>query len=612
MANGKVKALFKDIKEHWHEPDRSKGNYVPFKEYLHIFLGITFNYAAGTPLGYIGFGASCFLIMYHYNLPYLAFSVVGLIGLPLGYMWSIVGWIVSDNLGFMPKKTARNVNAFYMTTFLVGLALIVFDVSKIFPADSAVVDSLNSFAGISARSVFKILGVQLLFGGLGGLRDIFWRKKLVPKFGRYKYRLYSDVVQKAIAIILIGWLPVYNIPNVDERFWIAYLLFSFFNMYTFDDKMEACAFLASPNVEERIKIRTYPVKISHLLNSVVAMVIPLLGKFEDINFYRYVLPGFFIPIAALTLVFAGKVQERIPQPPLEKKQEISFWYGISEVMRNKYYWINTTAGLIDSLGNGMMDIMTVLYFYSLRLSGLEYSLLTTLYTFRGTIPNFIAPYFLKRFSYRTLKLFRQMLYVISISIIIAVLFFAGENVTLCAIVLFVVLWIRGFLEEIVKMAESDMNRRMGDYQMYLSGERLENFGGVFGWFTSPITMLVGLIIPIMLLTNGFNSNWDVFLIDASRFKLLAIPLAIDLVGHIFMMIPFGFWKYNNTQHDYVMKVLVQRAELAREGYIPADYKGDLNFAEPGELNGEIPVDIDKVMSEADEITTGEKAKIIMN
>jgi hypothetical protein len=69
MADGKVKAFFKDVKEHWHEPDRSKGNYVPFKEYLHIFLGITFNYAAGTPLAYIGFGASCYLIMYHYNLP---------------------------------------------------------------------------------------------------------------------------------------------------------------------------------------------------------------------------------------------------------------------------------------------------------------------------------------------------------------------------------------------------------------------------------------------------------------------------------------------------------------------------------------------------------------
>ena len=612
MADGKVKAFFADIKEHWHEPDRSKGNYVPFKEYLHIFLGITFNYAAGTPLAYIGFGASCYLIMYHYNLPYLAFSVVGLIGLPLGYLWSIVGWIVSDNLGFMPKKTARNVNIFYVSAFIIGLLMVIFDVSKLFPPDNALIDSLNSLAGISARSVFKILGIQLLFGGIGGLRDIFWRKKLVPKFGRYKYRLYSDVVQKSLAIILIGWLPIYNIPDVNERFWIAYLLFSFYNMYTFDDKMEACAFLASPNVRERIKIRTYPVKISHLLNSVVAMVIPLLGSFDDINFYRYVLPGFFIPIAALTLVFAGKVQERIPQPPLEKKQEISFWYGISEVMRNKYNWINTTAGLIDSLGNGMIDIMTIVYLYSMRLSGLEYSLLTLLYTFRGTIPNFIAPFFLRRFSYRTLKLFRQSLYVISLSVIIAVLAFAGENVKLCAIVLYAVMWIRGFLEEVVKMAESDMNRRMGDYQMYLSGERLENFGGVFGWFTSPITTIVGLMIPIMLLTNGFNSNWDVFFVDSARFRLLAIPLAIDLVGHLFMMIPFSFWKYNNTQHDYVMKVLVQRAELAQAGYVPADYKEGLNFAQPGELNGEIPVDIQRILDESDDITSDDMAEIKMN
>ncbi|MBR6634176.1 MAG: hypothetical protein IKL41_00940 [Clostridia bacterium] len=612
MANEKTKAFFQDIKDHWHEPDRSKGNFVPYKEYLHIFLGIMFNYAARSPLGYIGFGASCYLIMYHYNLPYLAFSVVGLIGLPLGYIWNIVGWIVSDNLGFMPKKTARSVNTFYMGSFLIGLLLLVFDASKLLPADGALVSMLDSFAGISARSVFKIFGIQILFGGLGGLRDIFWRKKLVPKYGRYKYILYSNFFQKSIAIILIGWLPVYNIQDVDERFWIAYLLFSLFNLYSFDDKMETCAFLCSPNVQERIKIRTYPVKIAHLLNSIVAMVIPLLGEFSDINFYRYVLPGFFIPIAALTLVFAGKVQERIPQPPLEKKQDVSFWYGIFEVMRNKYNWINTTATLIDALGNGMIDIMAVIYLYSMRLSGLEYSLLTLLFTFRGTIPNFIAPYIMKKFSYRTLKLFKQALFTVSIAMIIGVLAIAGENVSFCAITLYIILWIRGFLEEIVKMAESDMSRRMGDYQMYLSGERLENFGGVFSWFIAPVTTVVGLVIPIMLLSSGFNSNWDVFFIDAARFRLLAIPLAIDLVGHILMMIPFGFWNYNNRQHDYVMKVLVQRAELAQEGYIPAEYKGGLTFTESGKLDGEIPVDIESVVAAADIGSAEELAAIKMN
>ena len=99
MAGGKGKALFQNIKEHWNEPDREKGNYVPFKEYLTVFLGVGMNYSINTPLSYLGFSASCFLIMYHYKLPYLAFSVISLIGLPLSYMWSVLSWVVNDNLG---------------------------------------------------------------------------------------------------------------------------------------------------------------------------------------------------------------------------------------------------------------------------------------------------------------------------------------------------------------------------------------------------------------------------------------------------------------------------------------------------------------------------------
>ena len=41
---------------------------------------------------------------------------------------------------------------------------------------------------------------------------------------------------------------------------------------------------------------------------------------------------------------------------------------------------------------------------------------------------------------------------------------------------------------------------------------LKAFRGVFGWFTGPITSFVGMIIPILLLKFGFNSNWDVLFI----------------------------------------------------------------------------------------------------
>ncbi len=587
----KAKAFLADVKAHWHEPDRSKGNYVSFKEYLDIFLGVSFNYAAQSPLGYIGFGAGCFLIMYHYDLPYLAFSIVGLIGIPLSYLWSIVGWIVNDNLGFMEKKTEKIIYSIYFAATAIGLILLVTDVTVLFPENNILIETLDGFAGLNARSFFKIVGVQLLTSGFGGARGIFWRKKLVPIFGRYKYNLYSSVIQKCILIILIGWLPVYEIKDINERFWIAYLLFSLFTMYDFSTTTEQCTQTISPNPQERLWVRSYPVKLSHLLNSVFVLIIPILGEFDDINFYRWVVPGTFVPCAILTLYFARNIKERIPQPPIEKKQNISFWYGIFGVIKNKYHWLNTTTSLIDSLGNGMLGTTTVVYFYTMRLSGLEYSLITLLYTFRGTLPTFIAPMIMKRFSYKSLNLFKQLIEVLSAGINVLVIMFMGDNIIACGWIMYASLWLRGFLVEVVSIAKNDMNIRLRDYQMYLSGERLESFSGVFSWFISPITTLVGLIIPVLLLRNGFNSNWDVLFIDDSRVGILVVPLVFDLVGHALMMLPYFFWDYNNKQHLYAMDVLKQREALAREGYFPHTYEGGLNFKKAENVKFGLPADI---------------------
>ncbi|MBR2079793.1 MAG: hypothetical protein IJ962_06190, partial [Clostridia bacterium] len=113
-------------------------------------------------------------------------------------------------------------------------------------------------------------------------------------------------------------------------------------------------------------------------------------------------------------------------------------------------------------------------------------------------------------------------------------------------------------------AGHDMNTRIGDYQMYLSGERLESFAGVFGWFTGPITSFVGLIIPLLLLKYGFNSNWDVLYIDSARFKIIAVPLIIDIIGFVLMTIPYFFWDYDNEKQTKVIQVLQRRAEVTQK------------------------------------------------
>ncbi len=564
---GKVKALFTEIKTHWNTP--AEGKYVPYKEYKDVVFAVGSNYAGSKVLEYIGFFSACYLIMHHYKLPYLTFSVISVINMPLGYISALMWWFVCDNLGFLPKKTERKFYLVYVLMMIFGISTILFDYSQLFNQSSAFITYLNGLEGMNATACFKTFGTHFLYTGWVGARNIFWRKKLLPKYGRYKYSLYCDVVPKCVMVILIGWLKVYDIPDVATRVWVANLLFATYNVFGFANNLETCTKSISPNLQERIYVRSYPVKISHFFNTIVGIVMPaIIGtlryEWADINVYKYVIPITFIVLAAATMIFAGRIKERIPQPPVEKKVQIKFWDGMFGVLHNKYLLINTIVGLIDSLGNGMLPFVTILYFYTFRLSGLPYSLLVMLISFAGTPPDLLSPYFLKRFSYKQIMIFYQLSRAIGYALIAAAMWFCGDNLNLCGTICVVVLFFMEMTKTVPTTAGHDMNVRIGDYQMYLSGERLESFAGVFGWFTGPITSFVGLIIPLMLLKYGFNSNWDVLFVDASRRSIIVIPILVDVVGFFLMTIPYLFWDYDSKKQNMVMEVLKRRAEVTEK------------------------------------------------
>lgn len=565
-----VKRLAREIKTHWKTP--GPGKYVPYKEYLDILIGNGSNYVAKKTLEYLTFAASCYLIMYHYQLPYLTFSIIALINMPLNYIWTMMGWVINDNLGFLPKKTERKFNIVYLLLVVIGLSMIIGDYSQLFDQSSKFITYLNGLEGISAASAFKILGTHILWNGWSGARNIFWRKKLIPKFGRYKYSLYCDYVPKVVMVFLIGWLPFYTtITDVTTRVWVANLLFAIYNLFGFDTQLETCAQNCSPNPRERVFVRTYPIKLSHFAQSILAILLPVFigmckDEWADIAVFKYIIPITFLVSSTLTMIFAGKVKERIPQPPLEKKVKISFWDGMFGVMRNKYKWVQTIVGLLDSLGNGMLAFTTVLYLYTFRLSGLTYSLIVALISFAGTPPDFFTPFFMKKFSYKQITIFYQLSRALCYSVIVCCYLFCGDNLILCGTLSVVMLFITEMFQTVPKSVGHDMDVRVNDYQMYLSGERLESFSGVFGWFTGPITTFVSLIIPILLLRYGFNSNWDVLFIDSARVKIIVIPIIFDIVGYILMTIPYFFWDYDYDKHDKVMQVLRRREEVTRKQY----------------------------------------------
>ncbi len=564
---GKAKWLFTEIKTHWSTP--AEGKYVPYKEYKDVVLAVGSNYTGSKVLEYVGFWATCYLIMYHYKLPYLTFSVIGILNMPLGYISALIWWLVCDNLGFMPKKTEKKIYLVYGLMMLFGISTILFDYSLLFNQASPFITYLNGLEGLSATACFKTFGTHFLYTGWVGARNIFWRKKLVPKYGRYKYSLYCDVIPKCVMVILVGWLPVYNIPDVATRVWVANLMFATYNVFGFANNMETCTKSISPNLQERILVRSYPVKLSHIFHSILSIFLPaIIGALRhgwaDINMYRFVIPITFIVSAVFTMYFAGRIQERIPQPPVEKKAQIKFWDGMFGVLKNKYLLINTVVGLIDSLGNGMLPLATILYLFTFRLEGLPYSLIVALISFAGTPPDFLSPYFLKRFSYKQIMIFYQVTRGLGNLIIALAMWFTGENLMLCGTICVVVLFFMEMTKTVPTTAGHDMNVRIGDYQMYLSGERLESFAGVFGWFTGPITSFVGLIIPILLLKYGYNSNMEVLFIDSARRNIIVIPILVDVIGFFLMTIPYLFWDYDSKKQNMVMEVLKRRAEVTEK------------------------------------------------
>lgn len=571
MASGNklqgIKNFANEIKTHWNTP--AEGKYVPYKEYKDVVIAVGSNYAGAKTLEYIGFWSACYLIMHHYKLPYLTFSFIGILNMPLGYVSALIWWFVCDNLGFLPKKTERKLYAVYLSMVAFGLSTILFDYSQLFNPTSTFITYLNGIEGMNATACFKTFGTHFLYTGWVGARNIFWRKKLLPKYGRYKYSLYCDVIPKCIMVVLVGWLPVYNIPDVPTRVWVANLMFATYNVFGFANNLETCAKNISPNLQERILVRSYPIKISHVFNSIMAIILPVvIGSLEyewaDINLYRYVIPITFITFAVLTIAFSGRVKERIPQPPIEKKVQIKFWDGMFGVLKNKYLLINTIVGLIDSLGNGMLPFVTILYLYTFRLSGLPYSLIVALISFAGTPPDLLSPYFLKRFSFKQIMIFYQLSRAIGNAVMICAIWFCGENLMLCGTICIIVLFFMEMTRTVPVTAGHDMNVRIGDYQMYLTGERLESFAGVFGWFTGPITAFVGLIIPLLLLKFGFNSNWDILFLDSTRRNIVAIPLIIDTIGFALMTIPYLFWDYDDKKQNAVMEVLKRRAEVTQK------------------------------------------------
>ncbi len=568
-GNNKVGAFFRQFKDHWTTP--AEGRYVPYKEYVNVLFGVGGEYALQRVINYLSFGTGCYLVIFYYEIPVLTFSVIAAFFMVQTYFWDIINMVVNDNLGFLPKKAERRLYSLFIFFAALGLLTLIFDFSAILPFPARLEDFLTSFPGINLRNTFKIFGAHWLAVGYGGMRNLFIRKRWLPKLGRYKLFAYTNVIPEMITVILICWLPLYNKP-LYERVWMLYLLFAILGMFTYTGGAQSISSSISPNPHERMLVRAYPEKLSHLFNSIlVASVMPMLasaltGDITNINTYRYIIPIMMMLCTLLMFSGLGGIKERIPQPPVDKKKYVPFWDGIHGVLKNKYLWINAISGLIDALGNGSLAVKEIILIYTWRERGIIFVLVDNLVALMGDPGAFLAPWIRKRFQYKNLIVFKRLVCAGQSLGYICAMYFFRDNYFLSGLVMLISLCIGDMLKSAMSLAESDMGVRLKDYQMYLSGERLENYAGVVNWFTKPFSAIISLIIPVLFYRVGFISDYDILFVDDIRSKCIIIGVAFDLVGHLLCCLPYlFFWDYTDEKHEKVMEVLEERERLANAG-----------------------------------------------
>ena len=555
--------IFQEMKKYWNTP--AEGKHVPYKEYFSIFAAVGGDYTLKYLQSFLTFGTGCYLIAYYYEIPLLTFSAINVFFIASTYFWNLLTMGVDANLGFLPPKIERKYNAVYLTFTALGLLMLIFDFSFILPDGIAgIIDT--RWKGINSFNIFKIFGAHFLANGWSGFRNIIIRKKLLKKLGRYKIFAYANVIQCLIVVVLICTLPIYKLPLTD-RVWMLYLLFQLYTIFNYVGFTQSVADNISPNPQERLYVRSFPVKISHFVQNIVNVILPTIAGvmfidgIKDIGTFRYLLPIFFVVSSGVMFIGLRNIKERIPMPPIENREYLSFWHCVSGVFKNKYLWITKIAELLDSLGNGMLNMKTILLIYTWRETGLIFSLAEIVYKISGNPGEFLAPWIRKRFQFKQLIIFKYIICAIRNGVYILAILFLGNTHFLCGVAIYVAMFLSNVLESAVTIAQSDTKIRVTDYQMYISGERLEEYQKIITWFTTPITTLVSLIIPLMFYRVGFTSDWDVLYMSDVRVQCMLIGLGFDLVGYLLMTIPYLLmWDFTDEKHAHVMEVLKQRAE----------------------------------------------------
>ena len=575
-AKDKVKGLavngYGFVKEHWNRP--LNGEYLSIKEFLSYCCGnmgiSAFTFIAGETIAFTA-GYFCGSIM---GISLMDFSIISIIALIVKYAtiyMEPLTMTVFENLGKVDKKTAIRCIIAYSVTILLGIGCYCIP-STTWGMDTKIIKGLP-----------QIIGNILIISGLGNFVNWFVRSKLCRKFGRYKPFMLLYGIPVALLTSLIPFVPA--TLEYTTKLVLLHALFTLRGRFTalYSDNSIAIVAVITPNSVERQKVYSIGGIAIGFLRSIFRIIFPMMivitGGYLDIRSYQIFIPVLSAISCAAGFLFA-QVQERIAEN-YETKPKVKFGAAAKKLLKNKFFWIINICAIFEGWNAYADGVMNYFLIYNLRLEWI--SGIVGIVGITSVIGNLATPVLIKRFEKRTVLLVVRVTWiVVTAGYLLAIKF---DSVAL--LILFV--FIRSALTACSNGISRSLNADILDYHQWKTGERADNMVTMFGWFTTPLTTTIGLIIPMFFAKVGFTSDWDV-MFDSGIFQdVTTIYVIVAVIALTGSTIPYVFYNLTREQHEKCVKEIRERVATERQSLDEAsgEFALAVACADVSEQNAEV-------------------------
>lgn len=540
-----VKSVPGFVKTHWNTP--SEGEYLSLKEMGAYAISLGGSYVYMTASGIMTFSASyfCGAIM---GISAMDFYVIGLIGTILGYVLMFtnpLGVLIYENHGVLTPKMKVFAHAVFLGKIALGL------LCYFLPSDSL---------EFIMRGFPQILGNLLFLGGVNDYVIWFIRRKFCAKYGRLKPLILICGIPAAVIMSVIPYLPVQGLSYTAKMVILHFAFTIMNNFYGNFANVPGMINFMTPNSQERQRLISYMPIIAGFFSSVTSLFFPMLiattGGYLNLLTYKVFVPIFAAIGLGMTMVIAI-CKERIIEPPMEKRKRVTFWHGAKNVLSNKYFWITNIAGTLGQWQGLITNLLQWWFIYALRLEW-AVGIASNLVVMGMTLGSLMCPFFTKHFQKRDILL-------ISRGITLLTVFGIAIAVHYDSIAIFLIsMFLRNTISPVMDGVNGGFQADILTYHQWKYGERADSMCGVFSWFLSPISMVIGYVVPQLQKMVGFTSDWDVLYDSAILTKVFNIYTWASIIGLVLATVPFFFYDLTKEKHDECVKELQARVRAIEE------------------------------------------------